>query len=162
MKILRAKERRARHREELAKKFGKPIITLSINTPGPAKNFEQVRRVFQEAYNAVRSSLKNEGLKTLYELVEIDPAGPILYIVVNHDAHLLKLQCTQIESSSPVGRLIDLDVAESSNRPISRTELGLPPRKCFVCDDVAQICAAIRKHPLSDCLNAFSEISARN
>ena len=47
------------------------------------------------------------------------------------------------------GRLLDIDVVEMAGEtptPISRTALGMSPRRCFICNEEAKVCARSRKH----------------
>ena len=59
----------------------------------------------------------------------------------------------QIETHHPYGRLVDLDVlAKTQDQllPISRTEIGLPTRSCYVCEQDAKVCGRSRTHSVAD------------
>ena len=51
--------------------------------------------------------------------------------------------------ASPVqalGRLLDIDVIAPDGGKISRTEIGLPARRCLLCGNPAPVCARSRAH----------------
>ena len=62
--------------------------------------------------------------------------------------------CVKTEESLPNGRLLDIDITDK--RPISRSDLGLPPRRCFICSGVAAECVATQRHSREE-IAAFIE-----
>jgi holo-ACP synthase len=58
----------------------------------------------------------------------------------------VKVRTVEIENSHPLGRLIDIDVFKPDGIALSRTELGLSQRKCYLCNDVAHNCVRSHKH----------------
>ena len=54
----------------------------------------------------------------------------------------------RLENEDRLGRLFDMDVLDTNGRKLSREELGLPERRCFVCSEPAKGCAWSRKHSL--------------
>ncbi|HLR88779.1 MAG TPA: citrate lyase holo-[acyl-carrier protein] synthase [Atopostipes sp.] len=67
-----------------------------------------------------------------------------------------------IEENHPLGRLFDLDVLMlDQNNEVqgkSRTKLGLPVRRCFLCERPAKDCGRSRRHTV---LELQEEISNR-
>ena len=75
------------------------------------------------------------------------------YWVVSQEAELLKRHLVAFERQHPLGRLLDLDVlelVEGRPCPISRRQLGLAPRQCFLCQADAKQCARSRQHSVAD------------
>ena len=71
------------------------------------------------------------------------------YRVLRADALRVKRACTEFEEGHPLGRLLDIDVVEMAGdtpTPISRTALGMTPRRCFICNEEAKVCARSRRH----------------
>lgn len=79
------------------------------------------------------------------------------YFVVDVPVLEAKRLCCQIEDSHPLGRLMDIDVLRSPigsgmtegsgmTSPVSRTEIGLPERRCLLCDKPARECMRAHTH----------------
>jgi len=85
------------------------------------------------------------------------------YFVVDVPVLEAKRLCCQIEDSHPLGRLMDIDVLRSPigsgmtegsgktewagmTSPVSRTEIGLPERRCLLCDKPARGCMRAHTH----------------
>ena len=89
------------------------------------------------------------------------PAGPELMELVGLAPEELKRRMTGIEQDHPLGRLADLDVlgrGDAAPRSVSRTELGLPPRRCLICDGEAKACARSRAHTVYEMQEKIAEI----
>ena len=79
--------------------------------------------------------------------------GNEAYILLSINPVLLKKRVIKYEEESQLGRLLDLDVHYKNKEnifQISRTEIGYPPRKCFLCDNIAKECGRSRSHSLDD------------
>jgi phosphoribosyl-dephospho-CoA transferase len=42
--------------------------------------------------------------------------------------------------------MLDIDVMDGEGTPVDRNALGLPPRRCFVCQQPAAACVARKIH----------------
>ena len=58
------------------------------------------------------------------------------------------------------GRLVDLDVLWGNEelKSLHRGDLGLPPRRCFVCQEEAKVCGRNRRHSLEAMQEKITEI----
>jgi holo-ACP synthase len=79
--------------------------------------------------------------------------GLIFLILSPFNPTELKKIAINIEDYHPLGRLVDIDVLDISNEPISRTTLGFPKRKCYLCLNEAHICVRTQAHSITDILN---------
>ena len=70
----------------------------------------------------------------------------------------LKRALVNLETADPLGRLWDLDVTDPQRGALSRRGLGLPVRRCIVCDEPAHACARSRAHSLAELLRAIEVI----
>ena len=70
----------------------------------------------------------------------------------------LKRALVDLETVDPLGRLWDLDVTDPKLGALSRRGLGLPVRRCIVCDQPAHACARSRAHSLPELLGAIEDI----
>ncbi len=135
--ILLAKEEALKKVKKLLKP-NNAVVLIKANIPGENKNSK-------EAYMLIRL-FEKECLKILNvsyrELVE-SPAGPYILLVTLHNEEIKK-KLIEIENIHTLGRMIDLDYFLEEGKSISRTDLGLPLRKCYLCEKEAAVC--IREH----------------
>ena len=119
------------------------------------------------------------------------PTGFEAFLVVDLPAREVKRACCEIEDSHPHGRLMDIDVLErcpvepgmtgkepgmTGKEPgmtgsvtagcdrlsiLSRTEVGLPERRCLLCERPARECIRAGRHTTDELLARISEILKR-
>jgi phosphoribosyl-dephospho-CoA transferase len=75
-----------------------------------------------------------------------DILGEFLIFTATTDPRRMKERCVALESAMPWGRLLDLDVYDAGGRPVTRRALGLPERKCLVCEEPARDCIRLGRH----------------
>ncbi|MBM7869649.1 holo-ACP synthase [Clostridium pascui] len=145
--ILNAREERVYLIEELIKKYSLPIICLRINYPGEIKNNDLTSNISKvlrdEIFNVFRDYV-------LYEDFKITAEGPLLILVINNDALMIKKKTIELEENHLLGRLGDIDVYDKDGNGISRKDLGYPSRKCFICSDMAQNCVRAQRHSIDE------------
>lgn len=148
MQMLDARERRAHTQQQLLEQFNPCVlVSITLNIPGPVKNSEAITTVFASVISEL-----DEALMPFEKLHQEDfslQTGMEFYRVLRADALDVKRVCTEFEEGHPLGRLLDIDVVEMAGEtptPISRTALGMPPRRCFICNEEAKVCARSRKH----------------
>lgn len=148
--LLAARETRAKRQRDLLETYGGSLICLTLNIPGPRKVTEQTLRLFRMAVDIVQSRLGAMGFASVNCQLVNSLAGSEGYFPVELPARTLKAAMVEIEDYSPVARLFDLDVLSSEGVKISREDLGLPGRKCLLCDQSARVCARSRAHSLAE------------
>jgi holo-ACP synthase len=146
--LLEAREYRAAHQKELMKKYRFPLVSFTVNMPGPVKKTHESSIIFEEGCHAIVKKLKKAGFCMEYFGTNMPITGYEAYFVVKIDERSLKAYMLEIESEHPLGRLFDLDVIGSDGVPISREDFGHSKRKCLLCDEDAHSCGRSRKHPL--------------
>ena len=72
--------------------------------------------------------------------------GPYRLMVSPLPGRTLKRMAVSLESAHPLGRLADIDILTETGKSVSRTDLGLPPRSCFLCGEPAALCRRSKKH----------------
>ena len=70
----------------------------------------------------------------------------------------LKKAMIELEDGTKLGRLFDIDVINSKGNKISRLELGMAPRKCIVCDEIAHVCSRSRAHSVEEMLEYINKV----
>ena len=66
----------------------------------------------------------------------------------------------ELQLSQNFGRLMDIDVIGPGRSPVSREEMGLPPRKCLLCNHPARYCMRARNHSTEELLIKIRQMVA--
>lgn len=158
--MLEARETRADRQYYLLNKGRQPLLAMTLNLPGPVKNSQEIKTL-TEGIVADLADLfpKESGVLSLLEL----RTGPEYYQLINGDGLAVKRQLVKFEEEHPYGRLLDLDVLvwdEENQRlgQISRKDLGLPPRRCFICNEEAKVCSRSRRHSVREMQTAVCQL----
>lgn len=159
--MLDARERRARiQRDLLAEALpGETLLSATLSIPGPHKTSAVLECAFRELVRALESGFSGARVRSRTRIS--DASGPELLMLVRMPALELKRLAIDVEEHHPLGRLADFDVVELTDgmpRPVSRTELGLAPRRCLICGGEAKACARSRAHTVKDMQVAIAEI----
>ena len=144
--ILDAREQRAQLQQALLQKYQKPLICFTMNIPGPVKLDRDIAIGFFVGTQQLEKLLPRGQL--LFRQLRYENTGCEGYYVVDQPAKVLKQLAIDLEDTDSIGRLFDIDVLDFDGKKLSREELGLPRRKCLLCDQDAVICAGRRAHPL--------------
>ena len=144
--MLDAREARWRYRCALAPTC-RALVSATVCVPLPLRTQERCKAFLRASVRALRAALTTEGIG-VSEAEELDGAdGLTVFLRTDGDPARVKACCCALEESLPNGRLLDADVMDASLRQLSRTELGLPPRRCFLCGAPAAACVASGRHP---------------
>ena len=122
------------------------LLCLTLNMPGPVKRNEASRRAFAAGLAALRAAGLMDRVEREWTLDLI--TGPEAYLRLSCPAAEAKAIACQVEEAQPWGRLLDADVLRPNGVPMSRGELGKPPRGCLVCGKPGMGCARSRAHDL--------------
>ena len=141
--VLDARENRARRQRELLAEYNKPIISFTMNIPGPVKLDRDIAIGFFVGCRLLRDALAG---KLLFAEEHQNKTGCEAFFVVDLPAKELKELTVDLEDGESVGRLFDMDVLDTDGRAVSREDLGYPRRKCLLCDEDAAVCGRSRTH----------------
>ncbi len=144
--ILEAREQRWATQKHLLRQFGRPLICFTMNIPGPEKCNFLVTHGFAMGDRLLLEALPRETV--VHRLCRETAAGPEGFYAVDLPAEELKKICVRLEENTPAGRVFDLDVLRPDGSKVEREILGLPGRKCLLCDHPAAICGRSRAHSL--------------
>ena len=152
MQMLDARERRAHIQQQLLEQLNPCVlVSITLNIPGPVKNSEAITTVFASVISELDATLAS--FERLHQEDFSLSTGLEYYRVFSGDALEVKRVVAQFEEGHPLGRLLDIDVVEMAGdtpTPISRTALGMPPRRCFICNEEAKVCARSRQHTVQE------------
>ena len=152
--ILDCREKRVAIQNEMIKKYNKPVISFTMNIPGPIKTNDEIKKAFGIGKNLILEKLKENNIAIL-EIQELNEnTGNELFISVDSQAEKIKNITVAIEESSELGRLFDIDVIDINFEKLSRKSF----RKCLICEEQAQECGRSRKHSVEELQNKVEEI----
>lgn len=156
--VLEARERRVFLQSELTGRFHTPVISFTLNIPGPVKVLPLVPEAFFDGVSLILAALSDHNFKALSEQLVLEKTGLEALISVDGSAGDLKALMTAIEDSSRLGRLFDIDVIRPCGTKVSREETGLSPRKCLLCGEPAHACSRSRRHSVDELVTEISRI----
>ena len=159
--ILAAREQRMlRLRQALLDYPDAYLVSVKLNIPGPEKVSVLTPQLLQVSITCLEQRLNLAGIDIIHSEQQTTAAGEeALYILTPESEaedpfhrrlrQKIKLMLVEIEDSDPLGRLFDLDLWQGDSQ-VKRSELGLPPRRCLLCEEAAVICAREQRHSLSE------------
>ena len=152
LQMLDARERRSAFQHQLLERYPHATtVSITFNIPGPVKYSAQLARIATQLMRALDAQLT--AFELLYQKEISNVTGIGYYRVFQADALAVKRVLVEFEMTHPLGRLMDLDVVHlvaGRPVPISRTEIGVAPRTCFLCDQPAKVCARNRTHSVAE------------
>lgn len=148
--VLENLEDRAFMQSWLIKQYNSPLISFTVNMPGPIKLNHLSRKIYNEGILRLEQILSIEkiSINTAIKLEKI--TGLEAFYSLSTEAILLKKLTCKLEDSDQIGRLFDLDVIGVDGVPLSRRKLSLPMRRCLICDQPAAYCARSRFHSVQE------------
>lgn len=156
--ILAGRDRRARLQRAWLETHRRPLVSMTLVTPGPRKDTPGTRLLLETGLREVLDLARRRGWPVLASETAAPATGPEALLSVDADALDLKGALVGLERTHPLGRLWDMDVLDPGLGPITRRGLGLPGRRCLLCGEDAHACARSRAHPLEDLQRAVEGI----
>ena len=149
--MLARRESRSREQQAFLNAHHSPLVSFSMNIPGPVKTNSLIRKAFILGRDSLLSRLESVNA-IIFDSLETheDTGDELLLSVGNAPPELLKDIAVSIEDSTPIGRLYDIDIIDSSGHKLSRPHF----RKCLICNKQAQECARSRSHSVSEMQSA--------
>lgn len=155
--MMNAREARCMTQRTLLARYpGAVLVCLTMNIAGPVKNTVEIRRAF--AWGRARIAAVLAAHRVLFDAQISEKTGPEAVFVVSGGAREIKRRLCQVEDGTAMGRLLDIDVIDVSGEKISRTDIGLPARRCLLCSGDAPVCARSRAHSAQELFDRANEI----
>ncbi len=145
-----------RQRELLESNPGLSLLCLTVQLPGPVKRNNLSMAIAEAGVEAVRASFK-----PIFEETRDLETGFEGFFLVSLSPEEAKRRACRVEDTHPLGRLMDIDVVvlcQDMPMPLGRESLGLPPRKCLLCDRPARECMRARSHNTDELLAKIEEM----
>ncbi len=157
--LLAARETRALRQRELGGRSDCPVISLTLNLPGPVKRTPLSSFFFDRELARLKLFLEGLGAVVEEEWVRHEASGDEAVIAVKGlSVGGLKALALELEGRTEATRLLDMDVLDRKGQAVSRAATGLPPRPCLLCDQAAVLCSAGRVHPLEEVRERVEEL----
>lgn len=146
LKLLQARENRQLRQRRLMDAYKGTLVTFTMNIPGADKNSEMITKLHKYGMSKFIFLLLKGSHYILFCERSSDAAGPIGYIAVDRGGKTVKDMAVCLEEENDFGRLFDIDVIDSDGRHVGRVDIGKAPRKCFLCNNAANICRRSGSH----------------
>lgn len=156
--MLEARERRAEMQRMLLNGHSQPVVSLTLNIPGPVKVFHHVPEAFDEGCRRVEALLAREGISISDQLETRAKTGYEMLYSVSGNAETLKALMVTLEEQDMLGRLFDIDVLDANGRQMGRSDIGAQPRRCLLCAAPAHACARSRQHSVEELTDEIQRI----
>lgn len=130
------------------------LLFLSTNVPGRDKHRPGLPHILERTARTIEMRWPARRVAR----TGIDALGPYEVHLIPQDSGEVKLEAVRIESRTPGGRLLDLDVYRADGTPVRRVELGIPERPCFACSQPARECILLRRHDPTSLIEAADSI----
>ena len=142
--ILAARDARVARQQALLQQGGM-LLSLTLVAPGAVKRSPLLDAIFAAALAALRPLVDDARAR----IEAVDDSGHHALYLLDGEARDWKTRMLALENRAPLARLWDIDIIGGNGTPISRRDLGLPPRRCLLCDDDAKTCARERRHDIA-------------
>ena len=146
--MLEAREQRAFRQMGMIRTYHRPIVSFSMNIPGPIKDSPLIRRGFDAGVQALDHMLPRKAVLER-QIFRQDTGCEALY-AVDMEGEALKRITTAIEDRNCLGRLFDMDVIGTDFQKLDRELVGGGSRNCILCGAPGRSCASRRLHSVAD------------
>lgn len=144
--VLDNRERRVMRQRQLLEQYQKTLICFTMNIPGPMKYNEWIHAGHQLGKQQLLDMLQAARVPVIHQEEHIAVTGCESFLLVDAPADTVKKLTVQLEDSCDLGRLYDMDVISARGEKQSRERMGLPGRKCLICEQPASVCGPVRAH----------------
>ena len=148
--VLAAREDRVARQAELLAAFGAPVISFTMNIPGPVKDTALIRRAFFAGCRQLEAALESAELPVRCRREKLASTGCEAYYAAEGDPLAVKRVCARVEDGTPLGRLFDMDVIGPDGEKLDRSAVGGGERNCIVCGASGRGCASRRVHGIAE------------
>ncbi|MGU3412317.1 citrate lyase holo-[acyl-carrier protein] synthase [Enterobacteriaceae bacterium C34A] len=156
--LLASRDARQTRQQQWQATYATPLISFTTVAPGPIKDSELSRRIFNHGIRSLRQMLAASGWQIVHQRCFGLATGAEGLLVVDAPALALKQACIALEQHHPLGRLWDIDVFTPQGELLTRQALAQPARRCLLCERDARLCARERAHSVNDLLSHMERL----
>lgn len=144
--MMRCREQRAMLQNALLEKYQAPLLSFTLNIPGPIKNNNLLSGIFSIGMKSIKGIFNNHQIHILQEHYSDEITGNEYICAFDGNADDVKNEAITLENTHPLGRLFDIDILDAKGHKLSRQQY----RSCLICNKQAQDCARNRTHSITD------------
>ena len=144
--VLAARDHRVRQQKELLSRYGRPLISFTMNIAGPIKRTDLIEEAFAMGCSLLEGQLLRVKASILHKEVLTEDTGCEALYAVDLDAQRLKELTVELEDHTPAGRLFDMDVIDTDGTKLDRPA----ERGCLICGKPGAGCARSRAHSVEE------------
>ena len=152
--MLAAREARALRQRDLLARFHVPLLSYTLNIPGPVKTSADIRRAFDAGLDALTAALAKRNIPCIAREERHEATGDEAILALRAAPEEIKSIAVTLEETHPLGRLFDMDVLDAAGEKITRPI----PRRCLLCGRQAQDCARSRRHSVTQLQEAVVQL----
>ena len=152
--MLAAREARALRQRDLLARFHVPLLSYTLNIPGPVKTSADIRRAFNTGLDALTAALAERNIPCIAREERHEATGDEAILALRAAPEEIKSIAVTLEETHPLGRLFDMDVLDAAGEKITRPI----PRRCLLCGRQAQDCARSRRHSVTQLQEAVVQL----
>ena len=152
--ILAARDRRVRLQNDLLQKYGRPLVSFTMNIAGPVKRTDLIEDAFSMGCALLEGQLRRVKAPVLEKITTVEDTGCEALYAVDLDAMQLKSLTVELEDNTPAGRLLDMDVLDRDGTKLDRSA----QRCCLICGKPGAGCARSRAHSVEELQARTTEI----
>ncbi len=153
--LLSARERRYQQQVQLIRRQQSPVLTLGLNAPGKNKTRQEYYQLWRKTKQLTKRFFGAKKVRVNQTRDLVDSAGYQYLSSIDLNPIKLKKLCLKLEKLIPYNRLVDLDVLNLKKRKVSRQDLNLSARQCFLCSNSAETCISHQTHKTQELASYF-------
>lgn len=151
--MMAARDQRAAIQKEMLSTYNAPLISLTLNIPGANKVFDGVSYTFERGLELVQKTLEEQHINVIRSRILREATGFEAFFAVSATADFVKELMCRLEEAPRIGRLLDIDVLDSSGKKLNRLGTGRSARCCLLCGKPAFLCSRSRSHSTTELLH---------
>lgn len=144
--VLSSKEERWNKRLELSQSRKMTLVSITLCLPLKYRTDKKYKDIFFDFCDIYEKYCAENGVITEKAQGLDGFDGPCVFYLSKSDAVEVKKLSAKFEESEKPFRIMDIDVMDENQNPIGREEIGLPPRKCFICENSSAACVKAKSH----------------
>lgn len=152
--VLRARDARAERQRRMLAEHGLPLISFTMNIPGPIKCNTLIERGFRAGVARIEDALGMRRRRVVAREESVRKTGCEAVWAVDAPSEALKDWMMAIEEADDLGRLFDIDVLDSNGVACRRAV----ERRCLVCGGPVRSCARSRSHSVEQLFERTQQI----
>ena len=161
--VLANKEQRIEHVTKLLTDNPQAVVcVLKCNIPGPIKTNANIVALFKKGATTLQALLVEHEINIMQAEELNIITGPEGFYLIEHTEPTRVKEIAILFETEKLGRLFDADIYYLDENKhlasMSRTELGAPLRRCFICEQPAKQCAGRRVHQVEALQQKIVEI----